>query len=199
MIDTSTTRIVLLSLGFGLAACAQETAVTPEIESVLETATAPASFSKVKLPPPMTTVKPGASVTFSNDDLKPLKVGETGTVILTVHEGYPHGWMTLNARSKSGVAVFGAGTTMRANMADITTHRWRIDFEAEQDGVHYIDVTATVEPEGGLPESRAYAVRVEVGDWQAEQAKVAAIRPMETLESGERAVIMAAEEVIDPR
>ena len=193
----SSSRLALLIFGFGLAACAQDRSVEQDIEPVSATVTTPASLSKVKLPAPMTTVKPGASITFTHDDVKPLKVGEAGSVILTVHEGYPHGWMTLNARSKSGVAVFGAGTTMRANMTDITSHRWRIDFEAEQDGVHYIDISATVEPEGGLPESRAYAVRVEVGDWQAEQAKIAAIRPTEALDTGEMAVIMAAEETIE--
>ena len=177
--------VAILS-GALLAACAQ-----PEAAEPVELAT-----SSVKLAPPIATVKPGASVTFSNADLKPVQIGENASVTITVNEGYPSGTMTLEASGNEGLAVFGAGATKRVDMADITTHTWRVDFQGETDGVHYINVLATVEPKGGVVETRAYAVRVEVGDWQSAQAKISAETAMEMLPSGEPAVILDAQETI---
>ena len=177
---------VVVLAGALLGACAQSETSEP-IEAAKPT---------VKLAPPIATVKPGASVTFSSSDLKPVQIGENGSVVITVNEGYPSGLMTLQARGHDGLAVFGANTTMRVDMADKTTHEWRVDFQGEADGVHYIGVTALVEPKGGAVETRAYAVRVEVGDWQSAQAKLSAERTMEMLPSGEAAVILDAQETI---
>ena len=190
-----TASMIATALALALAACSQDEVRAP----LAEPETASIDPSPVKLQAPFTTVKPGASVTFTHDAVKPLEVGDRGSLVLSVHEGYPHGTLTLNARGAPGLAVFGAGTTMRANMTDITTHAWRIDFEVETDGVHYIGITATVEPEGGLQQSRAYAVRVEVGDWQAEKAKALAVRRFELSETGEPTIVMTADEEIDPR
>lgn len=172
--------------GAALTACSQSKA--PE----------PAVFDRptIKLAPPIATVKPGASVTFSHSDVKPVQIGENGAVVITVNEGYPSGIMTLQASAQNGLAVFGASTTLRADMADKTTHEWRVDFQGETDGVHYISVVAEVAPKGGVVETRAYAVRIEVGDWQAAQAKISAETVTEMMPSGESAVILDAQETI---
>lgn len=195
MMTRRTASMIAMTVALGVAACSQDQTPAP----LADTGTASIDPSPVKLQAPFTTVKPGASVTFTHDAVKPLEVGDRGSLVLSVHEGYPNGTLTLNARGAPGLAVYGAGTTMRANMADITTHAWRIDFEAERDGVHYIGITATVEPEGGLQQSRAYAVRVEVGDWQAEKAKALAAQQFEISETGEPTIVMTADEEIDPR
>ena len=179
--------IGVVALGLGLFGCAQS--APAEI--------ADTSKSSVKLAPPITTVKPGASVTFSTPTIKPVELGENGSVIVTVNEGYPSGTLTLSAAGVEGLPVFGANRTMSVDMANVTTHEWRIDFQGEVDGVHYINILATAEPKGGLTETRAYAVRVEVGDWQDAQAKLSAEKAMEIMPSGEPAIILEAEETIE--
>ena len=103
----------------------------------------------------------------------------------------------MQATADAGLAVFGAEASTTKDMAAGTTHSWRVDFAAEADGVHYINVLARVEMEDGFQESRAYAVRVEVGDWQAAQAKAQATRAVEMQADGEPADILQAEETIE--
>lgn len=186
--------VVVLALPVG--ACVQQQATDPviavdtnEVSSVPE--------KEVKLGPAIATVKPGASVTFSHEAPDKLQIGDNGVVILTVNEGYPVGTLHLQASADAGLAVFGAEASTTKDMAAGTSHSWRVDFAAEADGVHYINVLARVEVEDGFQESRAYAVRVEVGDWQAAQAKAQATGGVEIQADGEPAVILQAEETIE--
>ncbi|MCR9270582.1 MAG: hypothetical protein NXH72_11380 [Hyphomonadaceae bacterium] len=178
------------TLGLALSACTQSAATD------LELATERTETS-VKLAPPITTVKPGASVTFSTPTVKPVEIGENGSVVVTVNEGYPSGTLILSATGATGLAVFGASRTMRVDMSNATTHEWRIDFQGETDGVHYINIMATAEPKGGLSETRAHAVRIEVGDWQTAQAKLKSEKDMQMMLSGEAAILLPAEETIE--
>lgn len=179
-----------LALGVFVSACAQHSGETVSTATELTEA-------KVQLAPPITTVKPGASVTFSHPAVKSLDIGENGSVTLTVNEGYPSGVLTLEASGEEGIEVFGAGAIARIDMADATTHSWRVDFQATADGVHYVQVMATAEPKGGLVERRAYAVRVNAGDWASAQAKTQAEKPMLMLEGDVAAVTMEAQETIE--
>lgn len=171
-----------------LSSCAQPAAVEAELGA--------ATAKPVTLGPAVSTIKPGASVSFSNQLVTPVAAGENGSVTLTVNEGYPSGTLLLEASGGGGLDVFGAGVTARKDMATGTSHSWRVDFEAAADGVYYMNVMATTAPDGGSAENRAYAVRIEVGDWQAAQAKISAAKPMQTLESGEPAIVMEAQETI---
>ena len=192
--------LVSISAATLLAACAQRHAADPVVadapgESV-ETAITETK-SDVKLAPPITTVKPGASVTFSHDTVAAIAVNETGTVTLTVNEGYPDGTLTLQASGEEGLDVFGAQTSARFDMADVTTHTWRINFASAADGAYHIHIMATADMSDGYSESRAYAVPVKIGDWQSAQSKAQVATTIDTLESGETAVVMQAEETID--
>lgn len=178
-----------------LGACVQQQTTEPAI--VAETTETAASEKKVTLGPAISTVKPGASVTFSHNLKGTVDVGDNRSVTVTVNEGYPSGTLYLTASAESGVSVFGAEATSTRDMSDVTTHTWRIDFAADAEGVHYIDVAARVEMDDGFQESRAYAVRVQAGDWQSAQAKVKAESTTDVLPTGERAVIMPAEETTD--
>ena len=186
---------------FGLSAIAAAlsmSACTQAPEAAMEPVLADENASsKVALGPAVSTVKPGASVTFSDEVAGPVAAGENASVQVTVNEGYPNGVLTLEASSIPGLDVFGAGTTARMDMANGTTHSWRIDFEAANDGVYHLPILATAAPEGGLVQSRAYAVRIEVGDWQAASAKAEQAKPMMTLEDGATAIEMQAEETIE--
>lgn len=178
-----------------LVACTQQQTEDPlPVESVtLEVSEA---TKQVELAPPITTIKPGASVTFSLDEAKPIAVGENGSVTLTVNEGYPTGVLKLKASGGNGLNVFGAQREAQMDMSSGTSHTWRIDYSADEDGVYLINIIATAEPEPGFSEMRAHSVRVKIGDWQAAQAKVQAATEMEMMQSGERAVILEAEETI---
>jgi len=174
-----------------LTACAQPETTVTETDVELD------SVRTVQLAPPITTVKPGASVTFSHTVSDKLQAGENGSATITVHEGYPSGVLHLQASGDEALEVFGAETTARMDMSSGTTHTWRVDFASETDGVHYIHVLARVELDGGYSESRAYAVRVEIGDWQSAQAKIEAARDVEMMANGEPVMVMPAEETIE--
>lgn len=178
------------------AACAQQPVTDGAVVEVTE-ATAETPAQKVKLAPPITTVKPGASVTFSHPDVKELAVGDNGSVEITVNEGYPSGTLTLEATGGDGLEVFGANRVVQLEMSDVTTHTWRVDFQPQSDGVHYVNVQATARPEAGVFETRAYAVRVNAGDWAS--AKAAAAMPMEMLDKDTPAVMLEAQETIEER
>lgn len=188
--------ILSAGLGMTLVACSQA-GVAPDAEGQIEPTVTTAETKTVTLAPPITTVKPGASVTFSHTVAGPVLAGDNASVQVTVNEGYPAGTMTLEASSIPGLDVFGAGVTARKDMSVGTTHGWRIDFEAANDGVYYLPVLATVAPDGGLVSQRAYAVRIEVGDWKAVEAKVEAAKSLQALPTGEMAMIMQAEETIE--
>lgn len=187
---------VSISAATLLAGCAQQQSAEPALADTVASASSATSKS-VKLAPPITTVKPGASVTFSLDEAKPITVGENGAVTLIVSEGYPEGVLRLKASGGSGLNVFGAQRQAQFDMSSGTSHTWRIDYSADADGVYLINIIATAEPEPGFSEMRAHSVRVKVGDWQAAQAKVSAATATEMLPTGEPAVILEAEETTE--
>jgi hypothetical protein len=177
-----------------LGACSQQqrdSASTAEIE------TAAPPVQQVVLAPPITTIKPGASVSFSTDRADPIAVGENGSVTLTVNEGYPFGVLHLKASGNKGLNVFGAEKEAQKDMSSGASHQWRIDYSADADGVYYINILATATPEDGFSEMRAHSVRVQVGDWQSAQAKVDAARKTTITPDGEQMVILEAEETIE--
>jgi len=179
-----------------LGACVQQQAADPATTDIA--AESPATqATKVKLAPPITTIKPGASVTFSLDRAKPITVGENGAVTLTVNEGYPIGILHLKASGSPGLNVFGAQKVAQMDMSSGTSHTWRIDYSADADGLYFINILATAEPEAGFSEMRAHSVRVPIGDWQSAQAKVKAAQDMEMLPDGEPAVILEAQETTE--
>jgi len=185
-------NISLSALSLAIVACA---APTSNEASVQPEATRSAANEKpaAKLGPAISTIKPGASVTFSHETPAPVQVDGNGYVTLTVNEGYPAGVLTLEASSDDGLEVSGTGASTTLNMADGTTHSWRVDFRGLTDGVHYLNVMATAD----TGETRAYGVRVEVGDWKTAEAALKAAKPMEMQADGEMAVILEAEETIE--
>lgn len=183
-----------LSAALLFAACAQESVNDTASVDVVEPSQQ-AQVSEVRLAPPITTVKPGASVTFTHDAVKPIEVGENGSVTITVHEGYPFGTLSLEASGGAELEVFGAERQVQLDMADATSHTWRLDFQPQSDGVHYINILATARPEAGMLSTRAFAVRVNAGDWQAAKAKTGL--EMQMLEDDTPAVILEARETIE--
>jgi len=171
----------------GLSACTQ----TAPIDQTTQ------AEPKVTLAPPISTVKPGASVTFSQDLPGGLSAGNTSAVNVVVNEGYPSGTLTIVATTKPGLTLLGDESSIQFDMADGTTHAWEIDFFAEVDGVHYLNLMATVEPKNGLTEQRAHAIRIEVGDWKTVEDARKAAKPMQEQADGEMAIILEAEETIE--
>ncbi len=142
------------------------------------------------------TVKPGAAVSITGTQSAPILAGQTGQVELEIIENYAAGILTLEAVGDDAVDVFGAERTLRLDMASDTHHSWTVPFRAETDGIYYISIQATAAPEDGPVMTRAFAVKVEVGDTSNAAAKIQEDVSVETLASGEAAVIMDADETI---
>ena len=173
-----------------LAGCSQ-TAVQDQ-QTVAETE----KEAPVKLGAPIKTVKPGAGIALNYELAGPVAVGENGSATLTLTELYPEGTLTVEAQGADGLEVFGSEASSRFDLASTDTHTMRVEYRAEADGVYYIGVMATVTTAEGQQETRAHSVRVEIGNWEAAEAK--AEKPqIEVSESGEAMVILEAEETTE--
>lgn len=193
----TTPRIFCLTgLAAALAACAAPASNDVSSDAPTQVADV-AEKPAAKLGPAIATIKPGASVSFSHETSGPVDVDGTGYVIFTVNEGYPTGTLELVASAYEGLELFGPSATQIANMADGTTHTWRVDFTGLTDGVHYLRTRATAKPSSEAGLFRGYSVRIEVGDWKAVEAAREAAKPMEMQADGEMAIILEAEETIE--
>lgn len=183
--------LAAMAAGLIVASCAQATAPEPTLLVDAET-----SKPKVTLAPPITTVKPGASVVFSEQDPIVMTRGNTGVATITLNEGYPSGTLTLVATGEAGLSVLGGPAQTEFDMAGRTTHTWRVDIVAEADGVHYLNLLAIADPKGGEAQHRAHAMRVEVGNWKTVEDARQASKTLEATPTGEMVVILEAEETI---
>lgn len=179
------------------AACAQNASETPKSEAQAPTESAEAATPRVTLQSPITTRKPGASVTFHHGDVAMIDAGATGAVTLTINEGYPAGKLSLSASGDPGLTVFGQERELEVDMAAGTSHTWRLNYTAEADGAYYINLFAMVEPGDGTFISRSSAVMVKIGNWDTVEAGSEAANTKTTLLDGEPAIIMDAEETIE--
>lgn len=168
------------------AACAQQASIDNA-----QTAPEPAALEAVH-----STVKPGASVTFSHSLRGEIDASRRGSVDIQVTEEYSDGLLHLTAAGEDGLSVFGADATTRVSMADKDAHTWTVNFQADSDGVFFINVSAEAELEGQPSWMRTYAVRLEIGEGAALAEKPANGQVVQQSD-GEMAVIMEAEEVIE--
>ena len=185
-------NISLSAVSLVLAACAAP--ATNEV-SVQSGPTLAAANEKpaAKLGPAISTIKPGASVSFSHETSGPVQVDGNGYVTLTINEGYTAGVLSLAASSDDGLEVAGTSANTSMNMSDGGTHSWRVDFRGLADGVHNLNVMATAD----TGETRGYAIRIEVGDWKTVEDARKAAKPMQEQADGEMAIILEAEETIE--
>lgn len=141
------------------------------------------------------TIKPGASVKFAHSLRGEIDASRSGTVDIQVTEQYSDGTLRLTATGDTGLSVFGASKTAQFAMDGKGTHTWSVNFQADADGVYYINVLANVEVEGHPASMRAYAVRLKIGEGVLEQKPENGA--LEQLSDGEIAVVMEADEVIE--
>ncbi|MEO1324478.1 MAG: hypothetical protein AAFV59_15910 [Pseudomonadota bacterium] len=191
-IINSVSSASVLALTFVASACAQQTTERAEPIEAAKTDT-----KKVALGPAVQTVKPGALVTISSDITQGLNAGDTGFASITLNEGYPYGTLSVVATGGDGLAVLGGDASVQFDMSDRTTHTWRVDFETLSDGVHYLNLMTKADVEAGFSQSRAHAIRIEVGDWKSVQAAREATKLMTTMSTGESAVVLEAQETIE--
>lgn len=180
----------ILVLSFVTAACAQQAGVEKAA-----TEPAAAEVSAPKLGAPFATVKPGAGVSFTHT-VNGNESARSGVVDLQVEEYYLAGSLMLEASGEDGLSVFGATRNQRVDMASGVMHAWSVNYEAEQDGVYYLNVQATAEPEGQPMSMRSYSVRIEIGDFVpgAEKARNGDVT---TTADGDLIIVMEAEETIE--
>lgn len=185
-------NICLSAVSLLLAACAAP--ATNEVSVQSEPTLAAANEKPAaKLGPAISTVKPGASVSFSHETSGPVQVGGNGYVTLAINEGYSAGVLSLAASSDNGLEVTGTSASTTMNMSDKGPHSWRVDFRGLADGVHNLNVMATAD----TGETRGYTIRIEVGDWKTVEDARKAAKPMQEQADGEMAIILEAEETVE--
>lgn len=168
--------IALLCSG-SLAGCAAE----PVIETVAS--------------PEFTTNKPGASIDFVYQAPKDLLPVENGVVTLTFFEVYPNGTLRLEVQADEGLQLISEVRKKEFSMAGNDPHEWELDVMANQNGVYYLNVLATVDLPNGKETGRAFAARINVGDFTATNAR-SSLKRNGVLSSDGATVMMEADEVI---
>lgn len=108
------------------------------------------------------TVKSGAALEFSYRMQKPVTANVAHSVTILVDHDYVGQSLTLTASADAAVRLSSASATARLSKDRQVS--WTIPFTATADGLYYINVFGTVTDANGATQSRAYAVRVEVGD-----------------------------------
>lgn len=161
-----------------------------------ETANAEVPPKRVRLGSPITTIKPGAGVIINATTLDALQAGETGTALVSISEPFSEGTLVLTSSGSDGLTVFGAETTARLDMSFEGPHEVRLDYAAGIDGIYFINMVATTISADGNEDSRAHAIRVEVGDWET-AAKSSQGVAVEMSPDGESMIMMEAEETIE--
>jgi hypothetical protein len=119
--------------------------------------------------------------------------GDSGVVELVIEENYDDGRLDIEAIATQGLSLSSTSTSM--SLSGATRHVWDVFFTAgNEDGVHYIDIMATVSNAGEIVASRAYSVPVKVGA-SARAAKSSIDVERDT--DGTPVVVMEAEETIE--
>lgn len=183
----SSTALALLMSGFILVGCTKSQLTETKLQK------APPNFAE----PIVRTVKTGAAVSLDGTQRFAVTAGQNGTVDIEVLEGYEEGTLILEATGSEQLDVFGANRTLSLDMTSVQTHAWPLQFNASSDGVHYIGIQARTEGVEGPNLSRAFAVRVEVGDLAAAAAKPRQDVEIQATPEGESVVVMQAEETIE--
>jgi hypothetical protein len=185
-------NISVSAVSLVLAACAAPATNDVSVQSE-PTQSAETDKPAARLGPAISTIKPGASVSFSHATPGPVQVGGNGFVTLTINEGYSAGVLSLAASADDGLEVAGTSASTTMNMSDGGTHSWRVDFRGLADGVHYLNVMAMVD----TGERRGYAIPIQVGDWKTVEDARKAAKPMQEQADGEMAIILEAQETIE--
>ncbi|MEM1390868.1 MAG: hypothetical protein AAGG45_07285 [Pseudomonadota bacterium] len=168
----------------------------PEAQNSTAMAESTETKDRVKLGSPITTIKPGAGVIVDATTTDTLQAGENGATFVSIFEPYSEGTLLLTSTGSEGLSVFGAETTAQIDMSLEGPHEVRLDYSADIDGVYYINMVATTIFIDGREDSRAHAIRVEVGDWQ-NTSEASRSSDTEVSPDGEAMVIMDAEETIE--
>lgn len=140
------TAFILAAIG-GLSACTASSQQTAETMTVAKTTA------------PMTTVKPGASVTMTSALPKAMTSGSFQTVQLSFNEAYSDGTMSVMVEPSPGLSLFGGTSSKTFDMAGDGAHIWDIDVKADVDGVYFLNVFAEAQ---GQP--RSFSVRLNMGE-----------------------------------
>ncbi len=144
--------------------------------------------------PVRSTIKPGAALQFTHTIQDKVSPGQNGSVQFTMRESYPGGVVRVEANGTEGLEVFGSAVTQSFDMTETGEHVWSVNYRAQGDGLYYLNIVATAEPDNRPAMMRAYSVRLEIGD--ITQAKLTPPQAdVVTRPDGRRAVVMKARDV----
>lgn len=117
------------------------------------------------------TIKPGAAVEFSHRMQSPTRIGDVGTAVVTVSEGYESGSLRLIARASEGLELVSSENLATLSMAGSRDHVVNVRFRARSEGVHYLSLTGEVSDNAGQKAVRNFSMRVQIGNAPAKAAK----------------------------
>lgn len=176
--------LTMAALG-GLAACDGAATDTLKPQAAAEDPAA-----ALKAAQSFRTIKPGAAVSITHAFQGEPEAGVSGAVDLTILENYGPGLLELTATGTDGLTVFEPTARKSVSMGSSERHMWTIGFEPEAEGEHFLNITAVAQPDGLPVESRAFAIRVQVGETAPRQSKAVLDA------TGDAVVVMDAQEEI---
>lgn len=181
---------ILGGTSFLLTACAPGSSDTPTHHTP-PVRTTEAETGRPALPDYPRTRKPGAAVDFSHAFEDEPELNRLSSVEITIQEFYQDGILELTATGTDALDVFQPTAHLSVAMTDTQTHIWRVSFQPEAEGLHYLHISAVARSDDGLAFSRSHAIRVEVGDTSSQKARE------QSSVDGEAGVFFQAEETIE--
>jgi len=120
------------------------------------------------------TIKPGAAISLNHSAPKNMQAQQFQTILLMIDEAYNEGRMTFNIVPSEGLRLFGGVDNKSFSMDEVSTHDWPIDVSAEEDGIYFLNVFASVDTEDGLAnQNRSFSIRLDIGNITPEMRAIA--------------------------
>ncbi len=143
-----------LALSLGACSAATEQAdVTQKVKTNHSTpGVAPTGYSK-----------PSAAIDFQHDFSGRSTVGATQIVTMKVMDRYPGGTVDISVMPSEGVTVF-KNNTQRSFKMGGNENEFQLQFQANSEGVHRINVLAKATLSDGQVINRSYSMPIYVGD-----------------------------------
>jgi hypothetical protein len=111
--------------------------------------------------------KYGAALRYDYQMEKPVRANSSHSVTIVIDHDYPGQNLSLTAHTEGGISL--DVESMSLPLVKDRKATWTVPFTTKSDGVYYINILGSVTGPDGNVTSRAYSVRVEVGNQSVQQ------------------------------
>lgn len=143
--------------------------------------------------------KPGAAIRFTHNYDGEVQIGEIEEVTLSFRHSYQAGSLHIELNAQEGLEILDDQPSYHFDLADKQPLDITTSLAVGEEGKYYLSIFATVENEGYDPISRVFALALNAGDPEEQtKSSLGSGMSVEKAKSGEKIILMPAEETISP-